>query len=318
MEYIPIPSLEIDATTMLPFDLFVRLPLTNRLLLYRGEGSTLDQHKIEKVNARRMAFFVSTPQYEKYLEYASQQFNEFILKPATKEEMQQRANRLLLNVFSGENFKEATTVLDSMGQLVSKFVSAVAADETASRQILFRKFAAMARTGSDFHRHPLHVASIAVVLTLGLGVQDHKTLMEIGLAALMHDVGLTQLPMSVIEEAHEYRELGVVSKALLKLHPQGSLDLLRQRGIQVSKLMAAMIAQHHEEYSGTGFPMGLVGAAVHPMAQVLRVADELDEVLSKPSAKNSVEEKVRQLFVRFRKEASVEPELLAKLETLVR
>lgn len=316
--FLPIPSLELSPETVLPFDLFVRLPFTNRLLLYRGQGTTLDQQKIEKVNTRRAGFFVPQAHYRNYLEYASKKLNEMIgMGPAGKAQQQDYAARLLSNIFSRDNAKEAELLLGSMSQLVTQYVMEVANEKASSRQALFKKFAEMAKTGSDFHQHPMHVASLTVILTLGLGLSDQKTLVEAGLAALMHDVGLTQLPMSVIEEAHKYRELGTVSKALLKMHPQGSLDVLRQRGVKVSKLMEAMIAQHHEEYSGTGFPQGLVGAAVHPMAQVLRVADELDELLSNLSAKDVIEEKVKKLFDRFRKDASVEPILLSKLESLL-
>jgi HD-GYP domain-containing protein (c-di-GMP phosphodiesterase class II) len=204
-----------------------------------------------------------------------------------------------------------------MGDLVSQLVREISAEGLDSRGGLFAKFAKLARTGTDFQRHPLHVASLTVMMTVGLGIHDQRTLIEVGLASLLHDVGLTQLPMSVIGESHKYRELGTVSRALLKLHPQGSIDLLRNRGIQVSKLMDAMITQHHEEYNGQGYPLGLVGAAVHPLAQVLLVADALDDLLSVSDAESSIEERVRDLFARFSGEDTVEPGLLKKLRAMI-
>lgn len=315
---VAIPSLDLRADAVLPFDLFVRLPVSNRVILYRREGSALDQEKFDKVSARELIFFVAREHYERYLEYATREFLALISeRPVDAARMRQTATKMLGNAFAQATAQDAQDLVHNMGDLVSQLVSEISAEGLDTRGGLFAKFAKLARTGTDFQRHPLHVASLTVMMTVGLGIHDQRTLIEAGLASLLHDVGLTQLPMSVIGESHKYRELGTVSRALLKLHPQGSIDLLRNRGIQVSKLMDAMITQHHEEYNGQGYPLGLVGAAVHPLAQVLFVADALDDLLSVSDEDSSIEERVRDLFARLAGEESIEPGLLKKLRAMI-
>ncbi|MBX2987123.1 MAG: HD domain-containing protein [Bdellovibrionaceae bacterium] len=316
---IAIPSFELRPESALPFDLFVRLPVTNRVILYRREGSTLDQEKFDKVSSRQLNFFVPKDHYERYLEYVTRQFLDLLSKkPADSRKMQEAAGRMLSNAFSQENVTDARELLHSMGDFVTHFVSDIASEGFVNRQTLFLKFAKLAQTGTDFQRHPLHVASLTIMLVVGLGIQDQRTLVEVGLAGLMHDVGLTQLPVSVITEAHKYRELGTVSRALLKLHPQGSLDLLRSRGINVSKLMESMILQHHEEFSGNGYPTALIGEAVHPLAQVLHVADDLDELLAEASdGPQHIEARLRLLFERYERETTLDPALRKRLHALL-
>lgn len=317
-QLIAIPSLDLKQDSILPFDLFVRLPVTNRVILYRREGSTFDQEQFDKVSSRQLNFFVARDNYEVYLDYAARAVIDLIAnRPIDEVTLRETAGRILGNTFSQESPEHVRALVHNMGDLMTRFVSEASSEGFVSRQTLFLKFARLAQTGTDFQRHPLHVSSLTVMLAIGLGIHDQRTLVEVGLAAIMHDVGLTQLPVSVIGEAHKYRELGTVSKALLKLHPQGSLDLLRNRGITVSKLMECMILQHHEEYGGAGYPQGLVGEAVHPFAQVLRVADDLDDLVSNAGGADHIESKVRSLFDRYDREHTLDPVLSKRLRQLL-
>lgn len=321
-ELVAIPTFELRAETALPFDLFVRLPVTNRIILYRREGSAIEAEKVDKTGARKMGFFVQRGDYDKYLKYATEEFRRLLSRPAAEgHKKRDAAARMLSNAFSSPDVGEARELVTRLGDVVHQFVAEISQEGFLSRQNLFLKFATLAKSGTDFQRHPLNVASITVMLAVGLGIGDQRTLVEAGLAALLHDVGLTQLPVSVIAEAHKFNELGTVSKALLKLHPQGALDLCRKRGIQVSKLMAAMIGQHHEEYGGRGYPMGLVGEAVHPLAQVLHVADDLDDLLAReadPSEpESSLHFRLRALFAGYERESILDPALRKRLEALL-
>lgn len=315
---IPIPSFELAPGAALPFSLFVRLPVTDRVILYRREGSTMDQEKLERVSQKQLKFFVQKHDYEKYLEYASRQLLELIrLQPRDTGKLRAAANQMLTSAFAQDDLKNAREIVSNMGDLVTQVVSEISSDGFMSRQSLFLRFAKLAQTGTDFQRHPLHVASLAVMMAMGLGVTDQLSLVEIGLAGLLHDLGLTSLPMSVIEESHRYKDLGTVSRALLKLHPQGTIDLLRQRGVGISQLMETMILQHHEEYNGTGYPAGLAGNNVHMLAQVLHVADDLDDLLVTASSTPELDAQVRILFNRYETDHVISPQILAGLRTLL-
>lgn len=307
---VAVPSLETGAGKALPFDVYVRLPWSNRITLYRRRGSQLEQQRLEPDNASRLNFFVENADYERYLEYVADQLMDLIVShPLDRDRLRQAAGRVLSNAIAQEDAAQAKQLMDNLGDVVSRFVSRMASEELSSRQALFMKFARLAEMGTDFQRHPSHVSSMAVMLALGLGVSDQRTLVETALAGLLHDIGLTQLPVSVIGEAHNFKSASTVSKALLKLHPQGGLDLLWNRGVRVSQLMESMILQHHEEWGGGGYPRGLSGEAVHPFAQLLRVADDLDDLIGNDKSPDSLETKVLRLFEHYEKEQVLEPVL---------
>lgn len=315
---VSIPSFDVRANEPLPFDLFVRLPVTNRVILYRRKGSALEQERMEQAAARRLRFLVSKADYERYLGYLTREFLDLLTSPEREPDVVRRAvAAVLTSPFRQPSMGEAREIVDNMGDFITRLVTEFTGSSFVNRQTLFLKFARIARTGSDFQRHPMHVASLTILMSIGLGISHQRTLVEAGLAALMHDVGLTQLPTSVIAESHRYRELGTVSKALLKLHPQGSVDILKNRGIGVSRLMESMITQHHEEFGGGGYPAGLVGNSVHPMAQILHVADDLDDLFADVDAVESIESRLKLLFERYERENTLDPSLRSKMIALL-
>lgn len=315
---IAIPSLELPEGARLPFDLFVRLPVSNRVILYRREGSSLNQEQVERVSVRELVFFVPTDQYGKYLNYATGHLVRLLsAKPPDTEALQQAAARVLGSIFAQSSVDEARQLVQELGALVSQMVVEISVGALDQRGGLFSKFAKLAQSGTDFQRHPLHVASLTVMMTLGLGVHDQRTLIEVGLAALLHDVGLTQLPMSVIGDAHKFHDVGTVTRSLLKMHPKASLDLLRARGIPASRLMTSMILQHHEEFSGQGYPQGLSGTDVHPLAQVLHFADDLDDLISQPGEVEPLGGRIESLVRRYERDRIIQPSLWGRLKGLL-
>ena len=101
--------------------------------------------------------------------------------------------------------------------------------------------------------HSLNVTMYA--LALGKQLQlPYSKLEELGLGAIMHDVGKMMVPREVLLkpgrlEAQEFE--------LIKTHAEMGFELLR--GSRSIPLVAAHCAfQHHERLDGSGYPRGLV------------------------------------------------------------
>lgn len=141
--------------------------------------------------------------------------------------------------------------------------------------------AALGAHDAATRRHGEDVAALAADLgrELGLGTDDVETLR---LAGLVHDIG----------------KLGVSSDVLLK---PGALDELERRAVERHPEIAAAILlplhgieriaeavrAHHEAPDGSGYPLGLVGEQIPPLARVLRVADVFCSLLEERPYKPS-------------------------------
>ncbi|MGL5092465.1 MAG: HD-GYP domain-containing protein [Aeromonas sobria] len=92
----------------------------------------------------------------------------------------------------------------------------------------------------------------------------------LGLAAMVHNIGLLQTPTEIITRPRELRPLEF---ELIKQHPQAGHDILTQ--IDFPWPIATIVLQHHENLDGSGYPMGLTGNAITLEARIIRVADSL-------------------------------------------
>ena len=118
---------------------------------------------------------------------------------------------------------------------------------------------ALAGADGDTYRHSLEVAATArdVATRLGLSGAD---LVEVELAALVHDVGKLRVPASVL---HKPGRLNPQERELMRRHPEWGAEMVaRVPGLEA---VALIVRLHHEQPDGQGYPYGLSGDQI-PMA----------------------------------------------------
>ena len=69
-------------------------------------------------------------------------------------------------------------------------------------------------------------------------------------------------------------------RGVIRKHPERSIQALRSAGIN-NKLMLTIIAQHHEQADGNGYPRGLSGTDIRPEAEILALAERYIAMITK-------------------------------------
>ena len=123
--------------------------------------------------------------------------------------------------------------------------------------------------------HPLRTALLALALgrEARLGVDD---LQHLAHAALLADVGCALLPTGAAPHP------GPLEPPDGHEHPDLSFHVVQRYG-HLSARVAAAVAAHHENWDGSGYPGHLRGAAIFPLARVLRISEAFDGALHPPS-----------------------------------
>jgi HD-GYP domain-containing protein (c-di-GMP phosphodiesterase class II) len=96
-----------------------------------------------------------------------------------------------------------------------------------------------------------------------------ERLLELGLAALLHDIGKVRVPEEIL-----YKESTLNNDELevLQRYPHDSFDILHGLGDKYHYL--AECALHvNEKLDGSGFPQGLEGDAINPYARIIGVLE---------------------------------------------
>ena len=145
--------------------------------------------------------------------------------------------------------------------------------ERHQRDLLFQTISALASAISHKDRnsagHELRGRDLALAIGQAMQLRQER-LDALGLAAMVHNIGLLQIPTEIITRP---RELRPVEFELIKQHPQAGHDILKQ--IDFPWPIATIVLQHHENLDGSGYPQGLAGNAITLEARIIRVADSL-------------------------------------------
>lgn len=124
------------------------------------------------------------------------------------------------------------------------------------------------------YSHSLNVALISrsIGKWLQLGREDLNVLT---LAGLLHDIGKTQIPESILNKPGKYTD---EEFKMMKSHPLLGKKLLNDKGFDPRILYAAL--QHHERSDGTGYPRGLEEDEIDDFASIVAIADVYDAMTS--------------------------------------
>lgn len=119
--------------------------------------------------------------------------------------------------------------------------------------------------------HSLRVGAVAhdLAAALGWGTDDRKVALKGG---WFHDVGKIDIPIEILEKPSQ---LSLEEELLVRRHPSTGAKLVRActRGDEISERVAIVIEQHHERLDGKGYPCGLLGPQIDPVARLIAVVD---------------------------------------------
>ncbi len=121
-----------------------------------------------------------------------------------------------------------------------------------------------------------HSVSSAVLMvsfarTLGL---DKECIREIGVGALLHDIGKTLVPPEILNKPACLTDEEFV---IMRGHVVHSRQLLEgSKGI--SPVAPGVAAEHHERMDGSGYPNGIKGDEISRYGQMAAIVDVYDAI----------------------------------------
>jgi putative nucleotidyltransferase with HDIG domain len=114
---------------------------------------------------------------------------------------------------------------------------------------------------------------MAAFLGLSLGYNESQ-LKDIGLGAILHDIGKTKIDYKIINKAGALTEEELM---IIRKHPIYGAELLK-KSYTISENVIDIVEQHHERVDGRGYPNGLKGTEINKFASLVSVCDVYDAV----------------------------------------
>jgi len=247
---------------------------TGRLLIRRGEA--LNEQRIQKL----IEFGVPVLYIESSNDESAAALNQKphfevpdIISWETRAEAERVVQDIMGDVKAGRlvNTKEVKKVVEKIvGELINnQFIAAKMADIRILDDYTFA--------------HSVNVCVLSVSTGVVLGYSKLQ-LQELGIGALLHDIGKMHVPDKILNkpgqltnsEFDEIKKHSVFGYELLKDHPD------------ISAHAALVTLQHHERFNGAGYPFGISNDDIHEYSKIVAIADVYDALTADRVYKNAV------------------------------
>jgi len=105
-----------------------------------------------------------------------------------------------------------------------------------------------------------------------MGFYDQEFLFELGVGALLHDVGKSKISERILNKR---AALNSIELEIMKKHPKWGVDLLTETD-DIPEASYYPILQHHERGDRSGYPNGLALNEMHIFSKIVSIADSFD------------------------------------------
>ena len=245
----------------------------NRYTLYLREGESLTQAKITQLASKANGdfFFVAANEWTAYKNFIHSQINSSDIPALEKAKILRESSVALVE----ELFEhpDVNVALDSSRPIIDNFVNFMQSEPEAMGHLI-------GLSSHDFYtyNHSLDVSIYALGLGQVLGMNTQE-LEELGLGALFHDIGKRNVSLDILCKK------GPLDKdewAAMQQHPQFGFVILDQNP-NVTDATKATAFEHHESFTGNGYPQQLVGQEIHPFARIVAITDTYDALTTQRS-----------------------------------
>ncbi|MCB1749992.1 MAG: response regulator [Gammaproteobacteria bacterium] len=161
--------------------------------------------------------------------------------------------------------------------------------------------------------HILRMSTATALVGQHLGL-DPQRCTELLNASPMHDIGKIGIPDAILLKPGRLTD---DEWRVMKTHTLIGADLLRGTDASLLELAASIAEHHHERWDGSGYPHGLVGAAIPLEARITAVCDVYDALTSERPYKTPWPEERATRYMREQRGGHFDPTVLdAFLELL--
>lgn len=289
----------------LPFEIF--LQLDGKIITYVKVGEKISSAKIAQLHQKDSgeSFFVHASNRQAYRDYVKTSMNSDLITPDTKASILRESSIAILeDLFENPDVGSA---LENSKPIITDLLNFMEnAPESVGNLISL--------SGHDFYtyNHSFDVSIYSLGLGQALGF-DQKTLEELGQSALFHDVGKRNVPLEILCKKGALDEDEWVQ---MRMHPTYGLRILNEHS-GISDAIKAACYEHHEAWSGGGYPQDLSGQEIHPFGRLVALTDTYDAMTTQRSYNTPMKPTEALTMMKEKLSGRYDPEMLKAMYSIL-
>lgn len=168
--------------------------------------------------------------------------------------------------------------MEDMGALVGQMIDAFLESPEATLHVMGDKVG-----GEEVYFHSLNVTILSMMLAKDMGF-DPATARDLGIGAMVHDVGLMDIPDKVLmKDPDDYNN---AERGLRNMHVEYGATIGTKLGLSPGAM--AIVTQHHEFVDGSGYPRRLQGAQMTEAARLVALVNYYDNLCNPVNIKKAL------------------------------
>jgi putative nucleotidyltransferase with HDIG domain len=272
-DFSAIPLSKIACNDKLHADVFVKIG--DKFIKFKEQGDFIPEEKYNyfiSMNVKELfvlnAFKVA---FEETLKDLKQEKIETLVAEVGEEnrtlvEQQVALKETIYETFLDEELSNETVNL--LKSQVTDFIDSVK-NKNPSADI-FLKLTSMNNTIAE---HSMNVATLSILFGMATGQNNPIVLENLYMGALFHDYGKSKIPASVSEKPNS-----VAFEKAIKNHPEAGVEMLKKNP-NIPQPVLTIVAEHHEQFSGVGYPKGISKDAIYGLSRIVAIANVFDNVV---------------------------------------
>ena len=272
------------------------------------------------IDTEKGSYFASHPDEKTELESI---FNTLVFTDEERKEGTGSLDDILANFKAAEN--KYVEFLGQYKAMAQKMASAKDVDlqvcerlvksitDTEDKTLLAMLLVSRMRVYDAYsYTHSLNVSILAAIAARHFGFsEDVQTIF--GMSGMIHDVGKIFIPDKILKKP---KKLTGAEYAEIKRHPVYGMELLsKQKDLPSDVTQVAH--KHHEQFDGSGYPLGLKGDEIGNTAALISIIDTYDALRSDRYYKEAVSSHKAICVVYSLKGKSFKPVMVDKLVKMI-
>lgn len=278
-EYLAVPAMDFIAGAPSVFDVYVRLPTGRFLKILEAKDSFTPDRVLGYVSRGVTHFFLKKESVARCVNYCDLLAQYVIESGDVSQELKtvetMNLGQQVVRKIRDEGLRPAH--LDFAWAFLSRTHGLLKASGV-DRQAFVERFLSTAVAYED----AVATTFVAGLVGLALEIEAELTFHAVGLAALLHDVGLYGLPEAV--QHGDRTRMSAEERALYDTHPElGARLLSAVEGIEQAVIQA--VEQHHERRDNLGFPGKAKATDINRVAEIVGISAEFVRLMKMEKAR---------------------------------
>jgi len=160
--------------------------------------------------------------------------------------------------------------------------------------------------------HAANVMALSLLVGVEMGIAGAQ-LYDLGLAALLHDVGDIFVPNEILQKAGK---LTAEEYDIVKQHSERGFDFLRGN-VDFPIDACIGVFHHHEKYDGTGYPNNLKNKKISLAGRIIALTEVFDALISRRPFRDPMYPPEALEFIRYHSGAMFDPDAVKALRQII-